>query len=775
MRAAEWALRHARPGLALLAALILLAGLRLLADRRDGAHWGLAYEANGGAALLVERGSAADAAGLRPGEALIAFGLAPKLGPPPAGWNGLLPLSIRAGGATGVRWLREPPPGVPPAAALAWLAAAALWLAGAAVGAAGLGGIPGRSFALFALPGALALACAAAQDAGAGPDWALWALAPAAFLSLLAYCGLQRALLGPLPGLCWPRAEALLAGQAALMVLALLALPGLLSSGLGRPLAALAGLDLALLLVAAHALGAARLAGQPSAPLRRRALLGLTVGLACWLPALALGLLPPVAALLGAGYVAPVSPYAGALGLLLAAAAFPAIVARGDLYPLERAVRRLGATAVVGGALLGVAAALFWVADRLLRWPAEGRLALAAALGLAALPLFDPGRRRLQAALDRRLDAGQPDYGAALEQLGDALLAAVDEEDVAALLTGQAPGPLGIADIRVWLRGAGLAGGWLLYERGERAGRVQAPPPLAELEGDRPFAPPRSAELPGVALCLPVRLDGTARGLLGLGPRRSQDPYRRAEREALILLGRQVAGALQRLDLFADLRRRNAELARLTARLARAREEERKHLSRELHDDVAQDLVAITRQLRRHQHGTPPEAIWQDLIAQSQESLAAIRRICNDLRPAILDMGLASALHELVERLPRGQGGPRVDLAVLGVERRLDEEREFALYRATQEALANAAKHAEAGAVGVTLIFEAETVAVEVRDDGRGFAAPARLDEIAGDHLGLLGMRERLAGLGGSVRLESQPGAGTLLRAELPARPPAAT
>jgi signal transduction histidine kinase len=128
-------------------------------------------------------------------------------------------------------------------------------------------------------------------------------------------------------------------------------------------------------------------------------------------------------------------------------------------------------------------------------------------------------------------------------------------------------------------------------------------------------------------------------------------------------------------------------------------------------------------------------------------------------------MGLVAALHELIDRLPTP---PRIQLVLAGGEARLEEEREFALYRVVQEALANVVKHAEATEVTICVQFGAALTVVEVRDNGRGFAVPARLEEIGGDHLGLLGMRERLAGLGGTVCVESTPGQGTRVRAEIP-------
>ena len=260
-----------------------------------------------------------------------------------------------------------------------------------------------------------------------------------------------------------------------------------------------------------------------------------------------------------------------------------------------------------------------------------------------------------------------------------------------------------------------------------------------------------------------------ARALLLLGARRSQDPYRQPEHQALELLRRQVAAAVQFVDQLAELRARNAELAHLTSRLARAREEERKYLSRELHDDVAQDLIALTRQLRRHQPAEIPEAVWQDMAAQAQDALTATRRICNDLRPAILDMGLTSALRELVDRGSGSGQVPRLRVEVHGAELRLDEEREFALYRVAQEALANVTKHADAAEVLIAVRFGIDAIDIEIADNGHGFAVPDRLEDIGGDHLGLLGMRERVTALAGRLSVTSETGRGTTIRATMPA------
>ncbi|MDB5057733.1 MAG: histidine kinase, partial [Chloroflexi bacterium] len=110
-----------------------------------------------------------------------------------------------------------------------------------------------------------------------------------------------------------------------------------------------------------------------------------------------------------------------------------------------------------------------------------------------------------------------------------------------------------------------------------------------------------------------------------------------------------------------------------------------------------------------------------------------------------------------------------VQLEIHGVELRLEEEREFALYRISQEALANVTKHAGATEVTIAVRYSDVAAEIEVTDNGLGFAVPERLEDIGGDHLGLLGMRERLADLGGQVRVESRPGLGTRVWAQVPA------
>jgi two-component system NarL family sensor kinase len=271
----------------------------------------------------------------------------------------------------------------------------------------------------------------------------------------------------------------------------------------------------------------------------------------------------------------------------------------------------------------------------------------------------------------------------------------------------------------------------------------------------------------GATLWVPLWWDDAQRGALVLGPRAGEDPYQEPHLRQISALAGTLALALYAQQLVSHLQERTTSLVALTHRLSQAHEQERAHLSRELHDVVAQELIALTRQLRRYSHESPPPpAIWADMLAAAQDALAATRRICNGLRPAILDLGLVPALRDLVAEVTGREGGPEVGLTIAGPERRLSGEVEFVLFRVAQEGLNNALAHSGARQVRVEACFEGG-VCLRVRDDGGGFVVPPRLEDLPGDHLGLIGMRERLAELGGILIVTSTPGQGTVVEARV--------
>lgn len=225
--------------------------------------------------------------------------------------------------------------------------------------------------------------------------------------------------------------------------------------------------------------------------------------------------------------------------------------------------------------------------------------------------------------------------------------------------------------------------------------------------------------------------------------------------------------------MLAEQERQRAELAALSSRTLSAQEEERRRIARELHDETAQELTALLVHIRLATDGSREPLTRErltELRAATSRALAGVRRIARELRPTILDdLGMAEAVRAYAnEALARS--GTRAHVSTSGSAARLDPTRELVLYRVIQEALNNVAKHAEAPRVDVVISQAAGSVVASVTDTGRGFQ-PRRTVTPTGQGLGLLGMRERLALVGGHLEIESSPGAGTVVRATVPLGP----
>ena len=212
--------------------------------------------------------------------------------------------------------------------------------------------------------------------------------------------------------------------------------------------------------------------------------------------------------------------------------------------------------------------------------------------------------------------------------------------------------------------------------------------------------------------------------------------------------------------------------AAYAAQVVEAQEEERRRIAHELHDDPLQALIHVARRLDAvSASGTlPPDARAQ--VTEAHGNLRTVidrlREMAQGLRPPVLDdLGLVAAVRKLVQEAGR-RSALDADFESSGTARRLPEVVELNLFRIAQEALSNVERHAAARSVRVRLDFGRERVHLSVSDDGVGFdGAPA-----AGDgHLGLLGMQERAAMLGGRVEVRSAEGHGATVVADVPAEP----
>lgn len=228
------------------------------------------------------------------------------------------------------------------------------------------------------------------------------------------------------------------------------------------------------------------------------------------------------------------------------------------------------------------------------------------------------------------------------------------------------------------------------------------------------------------------------------------------------------AGALA-LNL-SEHRTAEAKLRALARQVVRSQEDERARLARELHDGVSQALVSTKLLIESAQSDQASAARLQALALQRLNgTLAEVRHISHALRPALLDtLGLPAALQHLAREFDAA-GGTHFEAAVLGEEVGLPDAVNTALFRISQEALNNAARHAKAATVRLTLRFERDGgLSLDVADDGSGFDADA-VQAVADQGLGLRSMRERADALGARLRMTTGPGEGCRLAVTLSA------
>jgi len=212
------------------------------------------------------------------------------------------------------------------------------------------------------------------------------------------------------------------------------------------------------------------------------------------------------------------------------------------------------------------------------------------------------------------------------------------------------------------------------------------------------------------------------------------------------------------------------QLRALTARLQVIREEERKSVAREIHDELGQALTAIKIDLASLMRESPADEQQQRKRADSilelvDQTIQSVRRISTELRPGILDdLGLVAALEWAAEEF-QARTGTRCRLDLPGDDIEIDQECATAMFRIFQETLTNVARHANASEVGVRLAKENGDLTLEVHDNGRGIGK----EQLAGGRsLGLLGMRERAALLGGELVILGAPEKGTTVRVRIP-------
>jgi signal transduction histidine kinase len=240
--------------------------------------------------------------------------------------------------------------------------------------------------------------------------------------------------------------------------------------------------------------------------------------------------------------------------------------------------------------------------------------------------------------------------------------------------------------------------------------------------------------------------------------------------QLLSAIGQQLGVAVENARLWETVRQKEAARGELLEKIITAQEEERTRISRELHDGAGQALTSLMVGLKVLSGLRSSEDIQQqigNLRDIAAETLETIRDLALELRPSVLDdLGLVAAIGRYAAECQR-RFNLRVDSRAIGFEgRRLSPVMEVALYRVTQEALTNVARHSGARQASVLLEWAHSQVRLLVEDNGRGFDASLARQE---RKLGLYGMEERAALIGGTLRIESEPGLGTTVVVQLAA------
>lgn len=240
---------------------------------------------------------------------------------------------------------------------------------------------------------------------------------------------------------------------------------------------------------------------------------------------------------------------------------------------------------------------------------------------------------------------------------------------------------------------------------------------------------------------------------------------------------RQLVDRVRRINaenerLFRQLARSEGRFRSLARGVWRVQEEERRRLARELHDGIGQLLAALRHRLDaglQQTEGASSEvrSCLEDGLYLADQALRDTRELSRLLRPQVLDdLGLEPALRWLVRTL-RERAGLDTELEVEGLDERLEPDLETLVFRVAQEALANVLKHADTDRARVEVRLEGDWISLRIEDRGRGFD-PAGGDPNADPGSGLAGIRDRVELFGGRLAIDSEPGNGTRIHADVP-------
>lgn len=266
------------------------------------------------------------------------------------------------------------------------------------------------------------------------------------------------------------------------------------------------------------------------------------------------------------------------------------------------------------------------------------------------------------------------------------------------------------------------------------------------------------------AMGVPLLVEGKQIGVLSVAATRT--PFTEEDQRLLRVVADRVAPAIERGRLVETLEESRRRLAALSQRLVDVQETEHREVARELHDEVGQLLTGLLLMIEGHGPGGGSRK--EEMKGVVNDLIDRVRHLSMNLRPPMLDtLGLLSALTWQIERF-QAQTGVSVRFHHADLDRRFGPQLEITAFRIVQEALTNVARHAGVKRANVDVWANSTSLGVRIEDEGRGFDVAAAL---AGRSSGLEGMRERSRLVGGHLAIESEPGTGTRVSADLPLDP----
>ena len=517
---------------------------------------------------------------------------------------------------------------------------------------------------------------------------------------------------------------------------------------------------------------------QPRAPHTRRqtgiVLMGVALAI---LPLTVLCLIPE-----SVGVPPLVRPQAAALSVIFLPLSVTYAILRSHLWDIAlvgRALVHASMALLLAGCYLIV---LYQLEPIGLGRAVQGNPLLLLAFFAAVAATFIPVRDRVQQIVDHLLYGDRYDQARTLRVLGAQLASVRPLDEVLAAVVEGLAGALDLRGVAILLRDhegrlvvraasgtyrdAALAASLLLHvgEELPRDGQAHA----------------------GSGWWIALRARGEESGMIYLGPTISGAEIGDAEVGLAETIANQAAVTVANALLVERLRAEVDELALLRDRLLRVQEDERKRLARDLHDGAYHTVLDMVRQAQLLARapvatGARAPASREDnkgleaLIERGRDAAHELQALYTALYPPQLaHLGLAAVLAYLARTTNRDEAlVVRLDTRAFPAEQRLPREVEEALYRVARQAVDNALRHGAAGEATIRLAREEDgdgaRVTLTVRDDGRGFVVPASLGALlSGGHLGIISMRERVEGLGGTFSLASTPGVGTEIRVRVP-------